>query len=214
MVATAAAPTWALSFVAMVLLIVVSVSTPIVEPISFLTAHINGRTIHFGEYGYTGRNAHTIGYSIDEQAIGLSDKVLNLPTITNLTKALVIHTIAAVIVFIAFLQGACATINYSRIHTILAGFTMSIALFFVTIAFAVDLILFDLVAERIRADGYQASLGPATWITLAALIVLVLGCMSAVHGTFGNYHDGRYRERGHREHRRRRRRSYDSEYTY
>lgn len=48
-----------------------SVSAPVVNSISFLDVNINGRSIHFGEYGYTG-SKRNIGYSINETALGLS----------------------------------------------------------------------------------------------------------------------------------------------
>jgi hypothetical protein len=78
---------------------------------------------------------------------------------------------AACLLFVAFLQGTCSTVYYSQIHTIFMGMTMSLALLFIIIAFAVDVILFNLIGQRIRADGYSAHLGSATWMTLAALII-------------------------------------------
>src|ERR1700733_8014400 len=96
---------------------------------------------------------------------------------------------AACILFVSFLQGTCAAVNYSRIHTIFMGMTMSLALLFIVIAFIVDVILFNLIGERIRADGYSAHLGSATWMTLAALILVVLGIGAAGCGAFGYYDD-------------------------
>lgn len=46
-------------------------SAPVVNSISFLDANINGRSIHFGEYGYTGTR-RSIGYTIDEVGLGLA----------------------------------------------------------------------------------------------------------------------------------------------
>jgi hypothetical protein len=45
-------------------LLQVSLSAPTWEKISFLNAHIGGREIHFGAYGYTGTGT-SIGYHID-----------------------------------------------------------------------------------------------------------------------------------------------------
>jgi len=85
------------------------------------------------------------------------------------------------------------------------GLTMSFALLFIVIAFAVDLVLFNLIGERIRADGYSAHLGSATWMTLAALLLVVTGICAAGCGAFGYYDDGwdfggyyRHRRRRHR----------------
>jgi len=174
----------------MLLLILVSVSAP-VTTISFLDAEINGKSIHFGEYGYTG-SKRSIGYAINETALGLPDKLLNVPIVSSLTKALVLHTVAACLLFVALLQGTCSMLNDSRIHTTLMGITMILALIFVIIAFAVDMILFSLVGERIRADGYSAHLSSATWMTLSALVIIFMGICAAGLGAICGYYDDEY----------------------
>jgi hypothetical protein len=75
------------------------------------------------------------------------------------------------------------------------GMTMSLALLFIIIAFAVDVILFNLIGQRIRADGYSAHLGSATWMTLAALIIAFLGiCLSGWCACIGDYDDDWFRD--------------------
>ena len=97
------------------------------------------------------------------------------------------------------------------------GMTMSLALLFIIIAFAVDVILFNLIGERIRADGYSAHLGSATWMTLAALIITFLGICASGCGAFGDYHDDWFHDGygfGYRRRHRRRGRSRSSSYSY
>lgn len=69
------------------------------------------------------------------------------------------------------------------------GLTMSLALVLIVIAFAIDIILFNLIGERIRADGYSAHLSSATWLTLSALIITALAICASVLGAFGDYDD-------------------------
>jgi len=189
MVAYTVLPGLILCFTAMLLLFMVSLSAPTIAKISFLDATINGTAVHFGAFGYTGTK-RTLGYTIDEVALGLSDSLLNVAVITSLTKVLSLHTVAAIVLFIAFLLGGCAAANHTRIHTIMMCMTMLVALFFIALAFAVDVILFDLIGERIRADGYSAQLGRATWMTLLALIIVFLGVCASGCGALRDSEDG------------------------
>jgi hypothetical protein len=57
-------------FVACVLLVIVTVSSPIWDAVSFLDASVGGREVHFGVFGYTG-SARKLGYTIDPSVLGV-----------------------------------------------------------------------------------------------------------------------------------------------
>lgn len=57
-------------FAACVLLVIVSVSSPIWDAVSFLDASFGGREVHFGVFGYTG-SARKLGYTIDPSILGI-----------------------------------------------------------------------------------------------------------------------------------------------
>jgi hypothetical protein len=58
-----------------------------------------------------------------------------------------------------------------------------------TVAFVVDMILWNIVRQRIRDDtsGNSAALSNANWMTLAGLLALVLATCAAGCGSFGRY---------------------------
>jgi hypothetical protein len=57
-------------FAACVLLIIVSLSAPIWNDVSFLNASVDGREVHFGVFGYTG-SAHKLGYTINPSILSI-----------------------------------------------------------------------------------------------------------------------------------------------
>lgn len=54
-------------------------------------------------------------------------------------------------------------------------------------AFVVDMVLFGLARHRYRNFNIPAQYGNANWLTLGALIALVLGVCASACGTFGRY---------------------------
>ena len=73
----------------------------------------------------------------------------------------------------------------------------ALAFLVIAIAFAIDMILFNIIRSRIRSDaiGNSAYLSNAIWLTLAALVALVLGTCAAGCGSFGRYRHHRRSER-------------------
>lgn len=55
------------------------------------------------------------------------------------------------------------------------------------VAFIVDMALFGIVRDRFRHDGIQCQYGNANWLTLGALVALVLGFCTSACGVFGRY---------------------------
>jgi len=174
---------------AMILLIFVSVSVPVWEDISFLDTRINGKVVKYGVWGYTGSKA-TLGYSL--QPPGFDDTFLNNATLKNLTYILILHPIGAGLSFLSVAFGAWGVISYDRLGTILMTMASSLAFLVTTIAFSIDMILWNIVQARIKNDGDTATLGNANWLTLGALVALILGSCAAGCGSFGRYRNSRY----------------------
>lgn len=71
------------------------------------------------------------------------------------------------------------------------------ALLVTAVAFAIDMILFNIIRSRVKSDGSgnKASLGNANWLTIGALVALALGTCAAGCGSFGRYRHRRRSER-------------------
>jgi len=181
-------------FAAMVLLIFVSVSAPVWDKISFLDANIGGKEIHFGVWGYTGTKAH-LGYYFDPRALGFDSNSLNTKTIHNLTFVLILHPIAAGLAALSFIFGLCGA-GYHRVGTILMSLIAALAAMLTLIIWIIDMVLWGIARNRIRhdgPDGATAQYGNANWLTLGALIALMLGFCAAGLGSCGRYsRRGRY----------------------
>jgi len=195
--ASPAVPGLLFCFAAMVLLIFVSVSVPVWDKIYFLDANINGRDIRFGIWGYTG-SPKGLGYTFDPSILGFNSDRLNSAIIHNLTFVMVLHPVAAGLAAIAVLFGLCGA-AYSRIGTIMMSLAAAVATLVTLIAWIIDMVLWGIARERIRHDGPAGSTamyGNANWLTLGALIALMLGFCSAGCGACGRYsRRGRYADK-------------------
>jgi len=181
----------------MVLLIFVSVSVPVWNDIYFLSANVNGQTIRFGVWGFTG-SAKQLGYTFDPSILGFSDDRLNSAVIHNLTFVMVLHPIGAGLAALAVIFGLCGA-AYSRMGTIMMTLTAALATLVTLVAWIVDMVLWGIARERIRHDGpgsSTAQYGNANWLTLGALIALALGFCAAGCGSCGRYsRRGRYADK-------------------
>ncbi|KAG1855765.1 hypothetical protein DFJ58DRAFT_785684 [Suillus subalutaceus] len=106
MAASAALPGLFFCFSAMILLILVSVSSPTLNSISFL----NANQYAFGVFGYTGSQVH-VGYYFPLPGD------INTTTLHNLTSVLILYPIAAGLSGLAFLFGVCGA-GYHRAGTV------------------------------------------------------------------------------------------------
>jgi len=186
--ASPAVPGLFFCFAAMVLLIFVSISAPVWNNISFLDVNVDGREIHFGCWGYTG-SQRSLGYTFDPSVLGFDSTNLNTVVIHNLTFVLVLHPIAAALAGIAVLFGLCGA-AYSRIGTILMSLSAALAMLLTLIVWVIDMTLWGIARNRIRDDGpagSTAQYGNANWLTLGALIALLLGVCAASLGSCGRY---------------------------
>ncbi|EKM74943.1 hypothetical protein AGABI1DRAFT_103194 [Agaricus bisporus var. burnettii JB137-S8] len=160
----------------MVLLIFVSVSAPTWEAISFLNVGPEGHQVHYGVFGFTG-SQRSIGYTFS------NNSRLNTTVLHNLTKVLILHPIVAGMSGLAFILG----LSHARIGTVFMALVAGLAALVTFVVWVIDLVLFGIARHHFRDDGQLAQYGNANWLTLGALVALLLGfCVSAC-GMFGRY---------------------------
>ncbi|KAF8487596.1 hypothetical protein JB92DRAFT_3021748 [Gautieria morchelliformis] len=197
--ASPAFPGLLLCFAAMVLLIFVSVSAPTWEKISFLDVTVGGRTTHFGVLGFTG-SGRSVGYRIDPTVFGLPNTTLDNNVnnvIHSLTFVLILHPIAAGLSALAVLFGLCGA-AYSRAGTIFMAFAASLATTVTLVAWIIDMVLWSIFRNSIRSAVAQsqvaqavgntsAQYGNAIWLTLGALVALLLASCAGALGSCGRF---------------------------
>lgn len=55
------------------------------------------------------------------------------------------------------------------------------------VAWVIDMVLFGIARNRYRDAGQLAQYGNANWLTLGALVALLLGFCASACGVFGRY---------------------------
>ncbi|KAG6836997.1 hypothetical protein H0H93_016457, partial [Arthromyces matolae] len=159
--------------------ITVCVSVPTWNSISFLNVGTGADQVRYGVFGYTG-SAIGIGYDF----LPVGDANLNTTIIRNLTKTLILHPIGAGLAGLSFLFGLCGA-SYHRAGTVFMSLLAGLAMLVTLVAFIVDIALFTIIRDRIHDVGTSAQYGVATWLTLAALVSLLLGFCASACGVFG-----------------------------
>ncbi|BGP14983.1 hypothetical protein JCM10213_007213 [Rhodosporidiobolus nylandii] len=177
---------------ATVLLVLVSVSVPLLKSIWFLKATIDtsvGSTdikgeITLGAWGYCVGDTCTsakLGYSLDAaELFGISEKISGISTsvLKWVTYLMILHPIAAGFGAISTIFGLLAHIR-GFAGTALTTCFASFAATFSLLAFIFDIVVFVIAKQRIESSsvGGSAQLGAAVWMTLAAMIMFGLsGC--------------------------------------
>ncbi|KAJ9096738.1 hypothetical protein QFC21_005008 [Naganishia friedmannii] len=182
----------------MVLLLFVSVSTPVWHQIYFLKAFANNSEIRWGIWGECSKAAtsgwtcskSTLGYALNLQPVG-TDVDFGTGVLRNFTKVQVLHPVAGGLALIALIWGALGVALASRGCTILMSLTAFIGLLAALVALAIDLALWIIVRNRLHDRGYDANLGNALWITVGACAALILGTCTAACGSCGRFATGR-----------------------
>ncbi|PFH53730.1 hypothetical protein AMATHDRAFT_45197 [Amanita thiersii Skay4041] len=193
MVAEQTIPGVILCFSATILLLLVCSTSPTTSITYFLDVLLpTGTHIHYGLYGSTGSKSR-IGYRFDVPGFNLAESRLSSDAIFDLTKALVLHPIGAALAFIAFCFGLWGLCRH-RMGTILMACLSSVAAFIIIIAWIIQITLFTIARTELRNQGFQAEYGYAIWITLVALVTLLIGFCAAVVGIFGRYKRKAYSE--------------------
>lgn len=151
-----------------------SISAPVVKHVAFLTAKSAHHTFRYGAWGWCdtlGANVCTgrsVGYPLAEQASAFSGQNI-AHSVSTTTRALVMHPIACVLAFIAFV--ICATAD--RFGFLGATMFTSLAFVFSFIVMVIDFALFGRAKRNLnKTPGIHAQYGSATWLTLVATLCL------------------------------------------
>jgi len=176
-----------------VLLLVATISAPVVDKISFLNITNGGSTTSFGVFGYcqdaqSGQcSSRALGYSLASIAgsAGNDPSYVNT-SVDRATKALVLHPIAAGIAFIAQIIALAS----HRFGFLFASLIVLFAFFVSLAAMALDFALFGIVRHAINNPGNNskvivggntgngtASYSTATWLVMGATISLLIAVL-------------------------------------
>lgn len=176
-----------LLFAATILLVVVSISAPVVNNIALLRVDladtIAGDEVTFGTFGYcvldvNGRDdcsSARIGYNpaqvmIDIEGTDFSDVSEGTPK--ALTRVMILHPVAAGICFIAFILCLATGTVGSLLASLVAGLAFIVTL----VALICDFVGFGIVRNKVNDDSTNsdASFGIAIWLLLAAAICEII----------------------------------------
>jgi hypothetical protein len=184
-------------FTAAVLLIFVSVSAPTWEMISFLDVS-NGKVVtHFGVFGFTSSKVG-IGYDFTPIGVHFDSAKVNTSNVHNLTKALILHPMAAGLAGLSVLFGLCGArhrhSSSRRPHagTILMTISAALATALTLIIFILDMVLFSTVRNRFRKQDVSAQFGNANWLTVGALGALLLAFGMGICTVFSRHSRSKY----------------------
>jgi len=174
----------AVLFVAMVLTIVVDISAPVVNDLSFAKVNLRGdATAKFGVFGYCSQGLtgdetcsnSRIGYNPAAvlEDVGSGDiGYTRTESAEALTRALILHPIGTVVLFFTFLL---SLVSGSAIVGILATLASGIAFILNTVAVVVDFVIVSLLRNKVRRNGGELDYGVAIWIALVAAALTLLG---------------------------------------
>jgi len=184
-----------LLFISWVLLLVVSISAPVVNDISMLKVTLtnvsgDGRNsaVTYGTFGHCVLDVKTadgsdqddcskstIGYpiaAIQTAADKTEFSHASHDTLDALTNVMILHPIACAVAFIAFAFAAGAGFCGS----LLASLVAFVAWIIVLVVMVIDFIIFGTVKDHVNSGntgtGSHAAFGPAMWLVLAAFILL------------------------------------------
>ncbi|RGP68139.1 hypothetical protein FLONG3_8313 [Fusarium longipes] len=167
--------------VASVMLIVVSITAPVVNHIAILKVRGGGNGVNYGTFGYCilqngGRcTSSHIGYNPANALQGNALSGISSDTAKAMTYVMILHPIGAGLCFIAFLLAVGAGIFGSLMSTLL-----SVAAFIVTIvALACDFAGFSIIRRRVNRDtSASASWSVGIWLVLVAAIFCLIGTVA------------------------------------
>jgi hypothetical protein len=171
----------AILFIAMILTIVVDISAPVVQDISFVKLDLPGNAdAQFGVFGYCYQasigsestcSSARLGYdpaSILERVDDSSFSRIRADSTEALTNVFILHPIGTGVLLIAFLL---SLIPKSTVFGILATLVSALATIINIVAVAVDFAVFSLLLSEVRDGSGSGRYGAAIWIALVAAIL-------------------------------------------
>ncbi|KAI0775122.1 hypothetical protein BD413DRAFT_603117 [Trametes elegans] len=175
---------FAATIAALVLLVLVTFSTPFIQQFYFLHTNIIGG-VKFGVFGFCLElqnicTSKELGYQFEER--------ITRP----FTTVLILYPIAAVLSLLGILvllPIACSRRDHGY-PFVLFAFLSAFAFLAAAGGFGVTMYVFTTAMRDLHAQGYSASYGPSIWIALAATAVLLIvalnaGCGTCIGGRFG-----------------------------
>ncbi|KAK7739201.1 hypothetical protein SLS53_005838 [Cytospora paraplurivora] len=175
-----------------VLLIITTISAPVVNDIGLLKVTLSNATsnhysqVSFGTFGYcylntadNGRDycSHShVGYRPANIMTSIEDTTFSKTSrdATHvLTRVMILHPIATGIAFIAFVLA----LGSGFFGSLLAAFTSLLAFIVTLVALICDFVLFAIIRDNVNDDGAgsHASYSVGIWTILAAAITSLLG---------------------------------------
>ncbi|WVQ82828.1 hypothetical protein IAT38_004960 [Cryptococcus sp. DSM 104549] len=161
---------------ATVLLLVSTISAPVIHNISFLNIQSGSQKSTFGVFGYCSNivgsdscSSKALGYDIVSVTGQISSHTFANKTLEGLTKALILHPIATGLAFIAFLIALCS----DHLGFLFSAFIALLAFLASLAAMAIDFALFTVIKHEINSNtSARATYSAAIWLTLAATVIL------------------------------------------
>ncbi|WWC68554.1 uncharacterized protein I206_102483 [Kwoniella pini CBS 10737] len=215
MLARAAFPAFFLSLGGFILLLLVTLSVPIIKTIYLLQVRIKqGNSIgstslgaNAGVFGlcYQGGQASIlgfeyssnagctdphVGYTFDENLLGLSNSGLSKAVIKGVAGALILNAIAAGLAGLSLIWSFFAWLCSSRGWEIFTFVSLFFAVISAWLAWALDLALALVARHRIEDasnDVLDARIGNGVWIALGGAVALTLALCFAGCGMFGRF---------------------------
>lgn len=87
-----------------------------------------------------------------------SNVSLNTSVLHNLTYTMILHPIAGALALFAMIFGLLGVCIASRTATVLMGVSAFLAAVVTLVVFVIDMVLWNILKNRIQAAGYQAML--------------------------------------------------------
>lgn len=182
-----------LLFIATVLLLITTISSPVVDHIAIMNVKLaNGTNAHdtrvtLGTFGYClldaadGRDYCTgkhIGYnpaSFLETTYNTDFNGAQVNTSKGLTRVMVLHPIACALAFLAFLSAAGSGICGALIGAV----TASVAFVITVVVMATNFVLFGIIKSHVNDDGSgsHANFSVGMWTLVAAMVCLFFGTL-------------------------------------
>ncbi|CAK9780160.1 pali-domain-containing protein [Cutaneotrichosporon oleaginosum] len=186
-----------LAFAAAVLLLFASISPPVWERVSFLNVETPAGRNVYGVFGLclkaTERlcTRRSIGYNLQAQGLDNTLIQMNSDILHNLSKTLILHPIAGALSFLAFLCGLIGVACASRAATIMMALLSFLGALAGLVIFVIDMVLWNVLKNRVNDAGYNATLGNANWFTVGAVAAMIMAMCASFFGACGRFATGR-----------------------
>ncbi|ROV98579.1 hypothetical protein VSDG_04339 [Cytospora chrysosperma] len=183
-----------LLLVSTILLIITTISSPVVNDIGMLKVTLSNATndhhseLSFGTFGYCYLNTaddnrdycshHMVGYRPADIMTDVEDTSFSSSSrkVTHvLTRVMILHPIATFIAFVAFLLA----LGSGFLGSLLAAFTSLLAFVVTVVSLICDFVLFAIIKDNVNDDGSgsHASYSVGMWTILVAAICSLLGAV-------------------------------------